>query len=82
MKVELNKEQMQQLEDEMFERFKSYVDEQWQQMFKILEYQALHRLSKELHFTKEDKLKYECIRKIMDYNIYDLLKEIENDEKK
>lgn len=77
-KVMLSAEQIEQIEDDMFEKFKGYVDEQWQTLAKILEFKFIQRLEREIHFTKEDKVKYDCIRKIMDTNTYELLKQIEN----
>lgn len=77
-KIILSDEQIEQIENDMFEKFKGYVDEQWQTMAKILEFKFIQRFEREIHFTKEDKVKYECIRKIIDTNTYELLKQIEN----
>lgn len=77
-KLILSDEQIKQIEDDMFKRFKGYVDEQWKALYKHLEFMVLHDLGREIHFTKEDSVKYECIRKIIDTNTYELLKQIEN----
>lgn len=81
-KAMLSDEQIEQIENDMFERFKCYVDEQWKSLRELLIIRVLHDLEKEIHFTKEDKLKYECIRKIIDTNTYELLKQIENQGEK
>lgn len=44
-KIILSDEQIEQIENDMFEKFKGYVDEQWQAMVKILEFKFIQRLT-------------------------------------
>lgn len=77
--IELNDEQLQIIEDHLFDRLKNMIDEQWNTFVKYLEFSLTKRCLREIHFIKEDQLRYEAIRKIMDFDIKSVMEKI-NDE--